>query len=155
MSGRNLIRVVISKCMRPLFRTTRLAAIGTLCLIATVSFARPHNDPAHRSALPMTLTLTDGAQQTAILQGVGCKESMCSRVRAQEWTWDNFWLDELASIRQISGQQNGPLQVVLGFKNGSERSATVIETNRILYVSDRNGRSRTVDLGSLTQVDFN
>ena len=80
---------------------------------------------------------------------------MCSRVRAQEWTWDNFWLDELASIRQISGQQNGPLQVVLGFKNGSERSATVIETNRILYVSDRNGRSRTVDLGSLTQVDFN
>jgi len=140
--------------MRPLFRTTRLAAIGTLCLIATVSFARPHNDPAHRSALPVTLTLTDGAQQTAILQGVGCKESMCSRVRAQEWTWDSFWFDDIASIRHISGGRSGPLQVVLGLKHGGERPATVIETNRILYVTDAHGRSRTVDLGSLTQVDF-
>ena len=155
MSGRNLIRVVISKCMRPLFRTTRLAAIGTLCLIATVSFARPHNDLTHRSALPVTLTLTDGAQQTAILQGVGCKESMCSSVRAQEWTWDSFWLDDIASIRHISGGRSGPLQVVLGLKHDGERPATVIETNRILYVTDAHGRSRTVDLGSLTQVDFN
>jgi hypothetical protein len=150
-----MIWLVISKCMRTRLRTTRLAAIGTLCLIATVSFARPHNDPTHRSALPVTLTLTDGAQQTAILQGVGCKESMCSRVRAQEWTWDSFWLDDLASIRKISGGRRGPLQVVLGLKNGGERPATVIETNRILYVTDARGRSRTVDLGSLTQVDFN
>lgn len=140
--------------MRTLFRPTRLAAIGTLCLIATVSFAKPHSDPAHRSALPVILTLTDGTQQTAILQGVGCKESMCSRVRAQEWTWDGFWLDNLASIRHISGGQSGPLQVLLGFKNGGERSATVIETNRILYVTDRHGRDRMVDLGSLTRVDF-
>jgi hypothetical protein len=80
---------------------------------------------------------------------------MCSRVRAQEWTWDSFWLDELASIRQISGEQSGPLHVVLGFKNGGERTATVIETNRIVYVTGRDGRRRTVDLGSLAQVDFN
>jgi len=45
--------------------------------------------------------------------------------------------------------------VVLGLKHGGERPATVIETNRILYVTDAHGRSRTVDLGSLTQVDFN
>jgi hypothetical protein len=80
---------------------------------------------------------------------------MCSRVRAQEWTWDSFWFDDIASIRHISGGRSGPLQVVLGFKNGGERSATVIETNRILYVTDSHGRSQTVDLGSLTQVDFN
>ena len=80
---------------------------------------------------------------------------MCSRVRAQEWAWDSFWLDHLASIRTISGGRNGPLQVVLGLKNGGERPATVIETNRILYVTDRHGNSRMVDLGSLTRVDFN
>ena len=141
--------------MRTRFRTTRLTAIGTLCLIATVSFARPHNDPAHRSALPVTLTRTDGTQQTAILHGVGCKESICSRVRVHEWRWDSFWLDDLASIRQISGGRSGPLQVVIGLKNGGQRPATVIETNRILYVTDGHGRSRTVDLGTLTQVDFN
>src|SRR4029453_12798097 len=149
------IRAHSIEVMRTLFRTTRLAAIGTLCLIATVSFAKPHSDSAHRSALPVILTLADGTQHTAILQGVGCSESMCSRVRAREWTWDSFWLDDLASIRKISGGRRGPLQVVLGLKNGGERPATVIETNRILYVTDAHGRSRTVDLGSLTQVDFN
>ena len=41
---------------------THIAAIGTLCLLASVSFARPHTDSAHRSALPVTLTLTTGAQ---------------------------------------------------------------------------------------------
>jgi hypothetical protein len=134
---------------------THIAAIGTLCLLATVSFARPHTDSAHRSALPVTLTLTNGAQYSATLQGVGCTESMCSRVRAHEWSWDSFWLDDLAGIRQISGGRSGPMRVVLGFKNGTERPATIIETNRVLYVTDSRGRSRTVDLGSLTQIDFN
>jgi len=40
-----------------------LAAIGALCLLATVSFATPHDDSAHRSGLPVTLTLVDGRQR--------------------------------------------------------------------------------------------
>jgi hypothetical protein len=80
---------------------------------------------------------------------------MCSRVRAQEWQCDSFWLDDLAGIRQISGRRSGPMRVLLGFKNGTERPATIVETNRVLYVTDSHGRSRTVDLGSLTRIDFN
>jgi hypothetical protein len=131
-----------------------VGAIGTVCLLASVSFARPHDDPAHRSALPVTLTLADGTQRAATLQGVGCIEAMCSRVRAQDNRADSIWLDGLACVRQISGEASGPLRVVLGFKDGTERVASIRETNRVLYLTDPSGYRHTVDLASLRQIDF-
>jgi hypothetical protein len=132
-----------------------VAAVGTLCLLSSVSFATPHNDAAHRSALSVTLTLSDGTRHAATLQGVGCTQSMCSRVRAQDNNADTIWLDGLVSVDQISGASSGPLQVVLGFRDGTTRSATIRETNRILYLTDNHGHHRTVDLASLSQIDFN
>ena len=131
-----------------------LAGTATLCLLSSISFARPHTDPAHRSALQVTLTLADGTRHAATLQGIGCNESMCSRVRAQDNNADSIWLDGLVSVRQISGAASGPLQVVLGFKDGTERAASIRETNRVLYLTDSHGHSRTVDLARLTQVEF-
>ena len=132
-----------------------LAAVGSLCLFSSLSFARPHDDPAHRSALHVTLTLTNGTRHAATLQGVGCTEAMCSRVRAQDSQADSIWLDGLASVRQISGAASGPLHVVLGFRDGTEHAASIRETNRILYLTDSHGHNRTVDMASLTQIDFN
>jgi hypothetical protein len=129
-------------------------AIGALCPVANIGFAKPHDDAAHRSALHVTLTLANGARHTATLQGVGCTEAMCSRVRAQDNQSDSIWLDGLASVRQISGAASGPLHVVLAFKDGSERAASIRETNRILYLNDSRHRNRTLDLASLTQLDF-
>jgi hypothetical protein len=80
---------------------------------------------------------------------------MCSRVRAQDNRADNIWLDGLVSVRQIAGHASGPLTVVLGFKDGTERAASIRETNRILYLTDSDGHNRTVDLARLTQIDFN
>jgi hypothetical protein len=131
-----------------------LAAMVTLCLLGSTRFARPHTDPAHRSALQVTLTLADGTRHAASLQGVGCSESMCSRVRAQDSQADSIWLDGLASVRPISGATSGPLQVVLGFKDGTERTASIRESNRVLYLTGHDGHSRTVDLNRLTQVEF-
>jgi len=132
-----------------------LMAIVTLCLLATVSSATPHNDPAHRSRLYVTLTLADGTQHAAILQGVGCSEAMCSRVRAQNIHADSVWLDGLASVRPMTRLASGPVRVVFAFKDGTAREATIIETNRVLYLTDRSGRHRTLDLASLNQIDFN
>ena len=131
-----------------------LAAMVTLCFLGSMSFATPHTDPAHRSALQVTLTLADGTRHAATLQGVGCTESMCSRVRAQDNQADSIWLDGLASVRPISGAASGPLQVVLGFKDGTERAASIRETNRVLYLTDNHGHTRTVDLARLTRVEF-
>jgi hypothetical protein len=132
-----------------------LAGVGTLCLLSSASFARPHTDAAHRSALPITLTLADGTQRIATLQGVGCTEAMCSRVRAQDSRADSIWLDSLDCVRQISGEASGPLHVVLAFKDGTERAGSIRETNRVLYLTDQSGHQRTVDLASLKQIDFN
>ncbi len=132
-----------------------LAAAGTLCLLSTLSFARPHTDPAHRSALPVTLTLRDGTEWTASLQGVGCTESICSRVRALTGHWDSIWLDGLTHVRDISRNRSGQVRAVFAFRDGTERAASITETNRVLYLKDEHGRDRTVDLASLAQVDFN
>jgi len=132
-----------------------LAAIGALCLLATVSFATPHDDSAHRSGLPVTLTLVDGRQRPALLQGVGCNEAMCSRVRAQDSHADSVWLDGLASVRPMTHHASGPVRAVLVFKDGTIREAAIIESNRVLYLADRSGRQRTLDLASLNQIDFN
>ena len=67
-------------------------AVGALCLLANIGFAKPHDDPAHRSALHVTLTLANGARHAATLQGVGCTEAMCSRVRAQDNQADSIWV---------------------------------------------------------------
>ena len=130
------------------------AAIAAVCLLSSVSIAKPHDDSTHRAAQPIILTLLDGSHRTAILRGVGCTEAMCSRVRAQDDRADSIWLDGLASVRQIAGEASGALHVVLGFKDGTERAASIRETNRILYLTDSRGRSRTVDLGNLAQLDF-
>ena len=134
--------------------TAGLATIATLSLLGSVSVAKPHDDSAHRSELPIVLTLRDGSQQTLTLRGVGCTEAMCSRVRAQDDRADSIWLDGLASVRQIAGTASGPLHVVLGFKDGTERAASISATNRLLYLTDSGGHNRTVDLGSLAQLDF-
>jgi hypothetical protein len=131
-----------------------LAGTATLCLLSSISFARPHTDPAHRSALQVTLTLADGTRHAATLQGIGCTESMCSRVRAQDHQAATIWLDGLASVRQISGAASGPVQVVLGFKDGTERATSIRETNRVLYLTDEHGHARTVDLARLTRLEF-
>lgn len=132
-----------------------IATIGTLSLLSTLSFARPHTDPAHRSALPVTLTLTDGTQRTATLQGVGCTESMCSRVRAVDSHADSVWLDGLTCVRDISHNPSGRIHAVFTFRDGTERAALITETNRVLYLKDHQGRDRTLDLARLTRIDFN
>lgn len=140
--------------MRPRSWIVRVAAIGTLCLLSTLSFARPHNDPAHRTALPVVLTLADGTRHSATLRGVGCTKSMCSRVRALDSHWENVWLDGLSGVREIAGNSSGPVHALFTFRNGNERAASITETNRVLYLKDSRGRDWTVDLASRTQIDF-
>jgi hypothetical protein len=131
-----------------------LAAVGTLTFLSTLSFARPHTDPAHRSALPVWMTLADGTRHAATLQGVGCTESMCSRVRALDRQAESIWLDGLTCVRDISGSRSGPVHAMFVFKDGTERPASITETNRVLYLTDDRGRERRVDLTSLRRIDF-
>jgi hypothetical protein len=117
----------------------------------------PAVDNGHRSSLRARATMVDGRSRAITIQGVGCTESICSRVRATSSTADSVWLDGLASIHSIhaiSHDPNGPVKATFTFKNGTERQASIVQVNRVLYVDGRFGRTEKLDLGGLTKIDF-
>ena len=98
--------------------------------------------------------MADGSARAVTVQGVGCTESICSRVRLLDLKGDSVWLDGLASIREISHEADGPVRGVFTFKNGMEREASIRPWNRVLYIDGRLGRTEQLDLGSVTEIDF-
>jgi len=147
--------------MQILSAGSRIAAIAVMCLVGRSSVASPwlplpavDNHEGHRSSLQARVTMADGAARAITLQGVGCTESICSRVRAMDLKADSVWLDGLASIREISHEADGPVRVVFTFKNGTERQASIRPGNRVLYIDGRFGRTEKLDLGRVTKIDF-
>jgi hypothetical protein len=76
-----------------------------VCLVAGTGFASaPHNDPHHRSSLRARVTMADGTDRRVTLQGVGCTESMCSRVRVRDTKADDVWLAATLPDADTDGQ---------------------------------------------------
>jgi hypothetical protein len=149
--------------MKLLSLVSRIAVITAVwALLGSAGFARvvapwrglPPVNNDHRSSLQARVTMVDGTSRTITIQGVGCAESICSRVRAKTVTGDIVWLDGLASVRAISHETDGPVKAVFTLRNGSVRPASLVPLNRVLYVQGRFGRTETLDLGSVSQVDF-
>src|SRR2546426_12096346 len=102
---------------------SRIAAVAVACLVGSSSVASPwlplpavDNHEGHQSSLRARLTTADGAIRVITLQGVGCIERICSRVRAVDLTGDSVWLDGLVSIREISHQADGAVRGVFTLK---------------------------------------
>jgi hypothetical protein len=141
--------------MKILFVVARIAVVAAVWLIAGTGFAStPHNDARHRSSLRARVTMADGTTRRITLEGVGCTESMCSRVRAKDTKSDDVWLDGLASIRAISHEATGPVTAVFTLKDGREHQASIIEWHRVLYIEGRFGLTSKLDLARLTRIDF-
>jgi hypothetical protein len=141
--------------MKMLSMMSRMAAIVVLCLIAGTGLANtPHNDARHRSSLRAKVTMADGTIHRITLHGVGCQESICSRVRARDTKAGDVWLDGVASIRDISHEPAGPVTAVFRFKDGGERQTSIIKWHRVLYIEGRWGLTQTLDLARLTRLDF-
>lgn len=137
-------------------RLLRMALIGVLCLAgAGVASIMPHSlsdVEGHHSSLKAMLTMTDGTVRARTLEGVGCNQSMCSRVKAREQA-NGIWLDGLASVSHISPTA-GPVTATFKFKDGTERRASIIAANRVLYVRHYFGPAEQLDLGSVSRIDF-
>lgn len=141
--------------MKTLSLAARLVAIAIVCVAAGAANIAPRsltNLEGHHSSLRATLTMTDGTTRAVNLEGVGCPESMCSRVKARELA-NSIWLDGLASVSGIS-QTAGPVTATFKFKNGTERQASIVATNRVLYVQRPLGFTEKIDLGSVSKIDF-
>jgi len=132
-----------------------VAVLGMLCVAGGASAVNivPRNMEGHRSSLKARLTLSDGTVRTVTLEGVGCPLGMCSRVKVRANDTDSIWLDGLASVYGIS-HAPGPVTATFTFLDGTERRASVIVVNRMLYVQGHFGQTEKLDIGSLSKIDF-
>jgi len=136
---------------------SRMALIGVLCVAgsgaASIAPRSLSNLEGHHSSLKATLTMADGTVRAVKLEGVGCPQGMCSRVKAREGHANSIWLDGLESVSGIS-HTGGPVTATFKFKNGTERQASIIAVNRVLYVQRPLGLTEKIDLGSVSKIDF-
>src|SRR5262245_42527029 len=97
----------------PMIRTMSFAVIllllSTLTSHGTTASLTNKEDnaspPAHLSGLMAKITLLNGAAETVTLDGIGCTESICSRVLIKGKTAKNglveMWFDSIVAIRDI------------------------------------------------------
>ena len=142
--------------MKLLSPVWRLVGIVAVCTIGGGGFASitSQDYEGHRSSLRATFTMVDGSTKIVTLEGVGCPTGVCSRVKAKESKAKSIWLDGVASVREISQNEAGPVTATFKFKDGTEHQASIIAVNRVLYVSGRFGRTEKLDLGTLSRIDF-
>jgi hypothetical protein len=137
-------------------RLSRTAIVGMLCFagagIASIAPGGVGDLEGHHSSLRATLKMADGSVRALNLEGVGCTQSMCSRVKAREQA-NSIWLDGIASVDHIS-RTAGPVTAMFRFKDGSERQVSIVAGNRVLYVRYYFGHIEKMDLGSVSRIDF-
>jgi hypothetical protein len=84
---------------------------------------------AHLSGLTARITLPDGTVQIAKLEGLGCSQSICSRVaikgKASNNSLASFWLDRIAAIKDTT--ENGALLVM---KDGTGQRISLANQSR-------------------------
>jgi hypothetical protein len=112
----------------------------------------PSQVAGHRSGMMAKVIAADGTSRTVKLEGVGCTESMCSRVfirsKSASGAPVQTWVDSIASIK--AGPENDALFVM---KDGTERRLTLVSDFRVLYVSGGKGAEK-LDLGKIRSLEF-
>ncbi len=132
-----------------------------LMLFATVALAGPlqtvHGAPRKdATAAPHTvrLELRDGSSRVVRLQGVGCDESICSRVAVNSRTVGNVVVnrtkfDDIRAVKDITDDS-----AVFVFTDGTTRHVSVIPENRVLYVIGPSGATEKIRLRQLSALDL-
>lgn len=120
---------------------------------STLKPAAPSSNDGHQSALAAKITMPDGTLRMVRLEGVGCSASICSRTEIKGKTEARpllrTWLDAISSIKVTS-----PDSAILVMKNGSERTISLVNAFRVLYVTNAPGGSEKIDLADVRSVEF-
>jgi hypothetical protein len=135
-----------------------------LCIsagLAAILFAvSPHvvsgaaSSDADQAPRPVRVTLRDGSSKVVRLDGVGCDESICSRVAVVSRTVGNIIMDRtrfetIAAVREIADNS-----AVFVLRDGRIRRVSVVPDNRVLYVIAADGRRQKIGLRELQSIDF-
>jgi hypothetical protein len=133
-----------------------IVAAAMLHAVPATSTTRPagaHSPDRPSPSMMVRLTQADGSSRTVALEGVGCSESICSRVvvisRAEgDAGAISTPLDTVAVITNI---RDDKAQFV--FRDGTMKRLSVVPWNRVFYVHGGAG-SETIDLAQLSLVEF-
>ena len=110
----------------------------------------PSQVDGHRSGVMAKVVSADGTTRTVKLEGIGCTESMCSRVfirnKDENGASVQTWLDSIASITDATA--SGALFVM---KNGTQRRLAFVTDFRVLYVS---APMQKLDLTKVRSLEF-
>jgi len=137
-------------------RALRIGCVAMILLIPALKSGGanlPSQVEGHRSGLTARVTSADGTSKTIRLEGLGCTESMCSRVfirtKSESWAPLQTWLDSVASIKDTTASD-----ALFVMKDGTERRLTLVSDFRVLYVSNPNGRAEKLDLAKIRSLEF-
>jgi hypothetical protein len=107
----------------------------------------------HLSGLAARITLPDGTVQMAKLEGLGCSQSICSRVaikgKASNNSLASFWLDSITAIKDTT--ERGALLVM---KDGTRQRISLITDFRVLYLADQSRSPMKLDLTKIKSLEF-
>jgi hypothetical protein len=113
----------------------------------------PSQVEGHRSGLMAKVVSADGTSRTVKLEGVGCTESMCSRVfirsKGESGAPLRTWFDSIASIKDATATD-----ALFVMKDGTERRLAFVSDFRVLYVSNRIGLTEKLDLAKIRSFEF-
>ena len=136
-------------------RTLMTSAIAAAILTAIPMYAeRASSERVEQSGQLIRLNVRGGSSQVVTLDGVGCDETICSRVAVNARSLGNVIANrtrfaDIAAIRDISEDAATFL-----LRDGTKRRLTVVPDNRVLYVFDANHRAQKISLQRLTSVEF-
>ena len=110
----------------------------------------PSQVEGHRSGMMARVVSADGTARTVKVEGIGCTESMCSRVfirtKDQNGAPVQTWLDSIAAIRDATA--NDALFVM---KDGTERRLALLTDFRVVYASTP---AEKLDLAKVRSLQF-
>jgi hypothetical protein len=154
MNNRRIVVIVISSAalLAPL-TSAPIIADGQADTVQTRAVVTGGQD-ARSAPTVAKITLANGSSRTVSLEGVGCSETLCSRVAVRsridgDAHVQRTRLDSLVAIRDIT--KDGARFV---FKDGTERRLSVVAENRVLYVVNQNGDETRIDLARIASVEF-
>ena len=136
-------------------RTLMTSAIAAAILTAIPMYAeRASSERVEQSGQLIRLNVRGGSSQVVTLDGVGCDETICSRVAVNARSLGNVIANrtrfaDIAAIRDIS-----EAAATFVLRDGTKRRLSVVPDNRVLYVFDANHRAQKIGLQRLMSVEF-
>ena len=104
-------------------------------------------------AKTVTITMANGTRRIVRLEGVGCTESICSRVlmkgRAFDGSIVSIPFETISAIQDVTYTS-----ALFVMKDGKQQRLSLLTDFRVLYSPTANGRIEKIDLAKIKSLEI-